>query len=253
MFNTKHRRKHHVSGGSDFPVTGLVGFWKLDESSGNAEDAHTTEEDLTDNNTVGASSGQTIGSLTTTVRTFVRVNSEHFTASSTSVLDVGIDDFSICGWLRINSGSLGNVAEPVLCKRLNGNPSNAGWCVNFIKKPVDNSIRTNTTHFGFSDGTNEVNFLQVLTGFDHDQWFHFILTVDRTANEAKLYINNSLISTLDISAVTGSMGNSETAVMGKWISEYAYCDMSHIGMWIAHVLTSDERTYLYNSGTPIAP
>lgn len=78
-------------------IDDLVSYWSLDEASGNALDAHGTNE-LTDTNTVGAATGKVGGA-----RDFTPANSEYFTRASNASLQTGDIDFSFAGWVRFDS------------------------------------------------------------------------------------------------------------------------------------------------------
>lgn len=68
----------------------LVAFWELNEASGNAIDS-LGSNDLTDNNTVGASG---------IARDFEDTNSEFFSHVSNATLQMGDIDFTILAWVR---------------------------------------------------------------------------------------------------------------------------------------------------------
>lgn len=74
--------------------TGLISYWKLDETSGNAVDAHGSNT-LTDENTVGSAVGKVL-----TGRSFVAANSERLSIPSNATLQTGDVDFSISLWIK---------------------------------------------------------------------------------------------------------------------------------------------------------
>jgi hypothetical protein len=75
----------------------LVSYWKLDEASGNALDAHGSNE-LTDNNTVGTATGKINDG-----RDFEETNSEFFSRASNSDLQTGNIDFTFQAWIKYES------------------------------------------------------------------------------------------------------------------------------------------------------
>lgn len=79
---------------------GLVSWWSLDESSGNAIDSHGANT-LTDINTVGVATGVVSGA-----RDFERGNAEAFEIASNATLQTGDIDFSFAGWLKMESNVL---------------------------------------------------------------------------------------------------------------------------------------------------
>ena len=74
-------------------ITSLVGAWELNEASGNAVDSHGSNT-LTDQNTVGASG---------IARDFEADNAEYFSHASNSDLQTGDIDFSVEIWMRAES------------------------------------------------------------------------------------------------------------------------------------------------------
>ena len=82
----------NIDGESDL-VEELVGYWKLDESSGNAIDSGPNGLDLTDVNTVTSATGK-VGNA----RQFTSGSSEYLTRSDEPALRSGNIDFSLCGW-----------------------------------------------------------------------------------------------------------------------------------------------------------
>jgi hypothetical protein len=72
----------------------LIGYWKLDEASGNALDAHGSHP-LTENGTIASAAGK-VGNA----RSFELLNVEHFSHASDSDLQTGDIDFSVAGWVN---------------------------------------------------------------------------------------------------------------------------------------------------------
>lgn len=77
-------------------TTNLISYWKLDEASGNATDAHGTNT-LTDNGTVGSDTGKI-----NTAREFLIANSEYLSIADNTDLSVGDINFSIAGWVYLD-------------------------------------------------------------------------------------------------------------------------------------------------------
>lgn len=77
-------------------LEGLVGYWKLDEASGNAIDSHWTGRNLTDNNTVTSAAGKI-----NDARSFASASSEFFSRASDADLSTGDVDFTCATWVFI--------------------------------------------------------------------------------------------------------------------------------------------------------
>ena len=76
----------------------LVGYWKLDEASGNRADS-VGANTLTDNNTVGSTTGLVYG----TAAEFVAANSEYLSITDNAALSMGDIDFWIGAWVRLTT------------------------------------------------------------------------------------------------------------------------------------------------------
>jgi hypothetical protein len=85
---------------SSLDLTGLEAWWKLDESSGNAIDAHTTGRDLTEFGTVG-----TISTAIGPARNWGSANhSNHFRQNSPIFQSNG-NSFHISGWVTVDTAA----------------------------------------------------------------------------------------------------------------------------------------------------
>lgn len=78
-------------------LTNLESYWKLDEASGNATDAHGTNT-LTNNNSVGSGTGKLNG-----CRTFARASSQRLSIADNSSIGLGDVDFTFTAWVKFDS------------------------------------------------------------------------------------------------------------------------------------------------------
>lgn len=236
---------------TNFPSDSLISFWELDELNGNAIDVFSSN-DLTDNNLVG--SGATEGPTTNGFfRTFEASESQSFTRADDGTFDVGTGDFSWSAWVKLPSTVANNSNHPIIVKRANGNPANAGYELALIAKVTNNDYELDTTGSSISNGTTEVAFTTAtIANTNMDQWVHLIFIVDRTANTMELYVDNVLHESVNISTVTGSLDNSDQFEIGERISTYSGAHISHVGFW-KKALEETERKSLYNGGSPFSP
>ena len=79
------------------PLTSLISYWRMDETSGTRVDVHGSN-DFTDNNTVGSRAG-VIGNGAV----FVRANSESLSVANNSDLQSGNVDWWVNYWMVIDS------------------------------------------------------------------------------------------------------------------------------------------------------
>jgi len=76
-------------------TTGLSAWWSLDETSGTRNDSHGSNH-LTDNNTVGYTSG-----VKSNAATFIAANNESLSISDNAALSMGDISFSVCAWVNL--------------------------------------------------------------------------------------------------------------------------------------------------------
>jgi len=246
-----HRRKAFQPSGGGFPTDQLVSFWPLNESSGNALDTHGSN-DLTDNNTVGSKTSDGPDG-DATVRAFTAASSEFFNRADDGTFDAGTSDFTWSIWVRLPTGVANNSIHPIITKRLNGNPVNAGYEFALTAKVTAGRYDVSTSASSISDSSNERAFTtSAIAGTSINQWIHLIFSVDRTADTMALYVDNALHESVDISAVTGSLDNDQAFDLGERLSTFSGMDATHAGFW-TKALDSGERTTLYNGGSLLAP
>lgn len=215
----------------------LIAAWELDEASGNAIDSHGAN-DLTDTNTVTTGTGL----VYSTARDFEEATDEYFTIADNTDLSTGDIDFTFEAWCKWESN---NNYRLILGKSPNGE----------FGKPEYNLLIDQDVgqRFGFSINPNGVdpnvgvtanNFGNTSSG----TWYQVICWHDATANQIGIAVNAGTADTTAHSAgvwdSTGAfqIGNGNTAVTRTWDGL-----IGPVRFW-KRVLTSDERTELYNSG-----
>ena len=239
------------SGGSTFPSTSLVAFYKLDESSGaDAADSSGNGYDFSDNGTVASTTGS-IGGETVNVRTLDRPAGKYFSLADDANFDVGDgEDFTISFWAKLSS-SMGNYdTGGIFSKRHNVLASDAGYQICLRKVNSTTYVRYNAV----CDGTTTLGDSNTDTGIATDAWAHYMMVFTADATLIT-YVNNAQYSSVDVSSVTGSLANAKD----NYIGQLAYnnngsiiADVTHLGFW-KKALDSSERTALYNGGKVLAP
>lgn len=206
-------------------LTDLVSYWKLDEASGNALDAHSSN-DLTDNNTVGSATGKI-----NNARDFESGSSEYFTGS-TSAFSFDDEDFSVSFWINFET-----IANTFLVGQWDG--INNKWLIYF---PGD------TVKFLTDDVFFNTGWTPAATG----TWYHVVLVHDFTNTECLWYVNGSEVGS---SAQRGVNPGTTTpfAVGGNAAGSVGYLDglIDELGIW-NRVLTPTEVSDLYNSGAGLS-
>lgn len=85
----------HAAAAGNGLLTALIAYWKMDEASGDALDAHTNGMTLTDTNTVTNAAGVVYA----TARRFTAANTEYFARSGDdALLSTGDVDFTFACW-----------------------------------------------------------------------------------------------------------------------------------------------------------
>lgn len=211
----------------------LVSYWSLDEASGSAIDAHSSN-DLTDNNTVGSTTGVVDGA-----RGFESDNAEYFSLASNSELQAGDIDFTWAFWVKFGTPA-GSEAEYVLSKDDGATDREYGFVWNgFTGQLYFEVFRSNTGITAVWPGGTP----------SADAWYFCVCWHDATANTVNLQIDYDTPTSQATGGALDSAGAAAFEVGARTASGPFYLDgtVDEIGFW-KRVLTSDERTELYNSG-----
>jgi hypothetical protein len=223
-------------------LTGLIAYYKLDESSGNASDSSGSGFTLTNNNTV-------------TYTTAKINNGADFGTSNTSrFLDytggnMGVDGGSISFNMWVKVGVQPTTSGDAQFQHFIVQGSNNTRTMNLIRYFND----AGTYKIQFERGKNNVGgegyvHTQTLT---LDTWFMLTYTYDGTTVRA--YVNNSLVGS---GSASGSGTGTNTFIQGLRLGRHALISggayltqgqIDEVGVW-SKALTTDEITSLYNSG-----
>lgn len=213
----------------------LISYWSLDEASGDALDAHGSNDLTETGGTIAAATGKVNGG-----RDLEAGDTEHFAKSDNADLSTGDIDFTFAGWCNIESGGLTTRCligkwtvgerEYLLCYDEGGGIS-AG----------------NRFKFAISaDGTANVNVSDTTT-VSTGTWYFVVAWHDAAANTINIQVNNNTPSSTSHSS--GVRNGTSAFVLGALVADFWNFDgiLDEWGFW-KRVLTSDERTELYNSG-----
>jgi len=219
----------------------LVSYWKLDEASGDAIDAHGTNN-LTDNASVGAGTGKINGA-----RDFEDTNSQYFRKASNSSLQTGDIDFTFTAWVNFESLS---VIHRIVSKFGNTAATNEfvlGWDV--VSSRFQFAIQENGGSIKVAQADN---FGAISTA----TWYFVAAWYDHTNDTANISINdgtpNQTTSVLGPAATDAgfNMGCLFTAVDTVPI-QFMDGLIDEAGFW-KRLLTAGEITRLYNGGSGLA-
>ena len=217
-------------------IDNLVSYWKMDEASGNALDAHGSNT-LTDTNTVTSGTGKISGG-----RQFTAANTERFELTSNADVSKSDEDFTFACWVKFDSLA---AARTIISKYLS-----SGLREYMLDYAVFNANRF--TWGVSSTGSNYTtvvanNFGTASTG----TWYHVVVWHDSVSNLIGISVNDGTPNTTSTSA--GVFAGAQAFKIGAWALANAPMDgiIDEVGLW-DRVLTSTERTDLYNSGNGLA-
>lgn len=218
----------------------LVAFWKLDEP-GNGRHDVLGKNHLTDNNRVSAAQGRsTINGVRGNAGHFTRSRSQYFSIADNADLSTGDIDFSITAWVYMdtkvtNQGTI-----------VGKDPTNHEYKIWYKASPTD--------RFVFSVMKDGVTFSSELAADNLGSpstgtWYFIVAWHDAVNNEIGIQVNNGTANT---TAYSGGAGDTTGAFAIGARSDGAadtHFDgrIDDVGFW-KKVLSSQERTDLYNSG-----
>jgi hypothetical protein len=211
-------------------LDGLISYWALNEASGNALDAHGSN-DLTDTNTVGSASGK-VGNA----RDFEAGSSQYFTLADNADLSTGDIDFSMAAWVKLESKS----GQRTVVGKWNFNTSNREFLLEYIT--ATDRFRTGLSSTGANQSFHSADTFGAPS---LDTWYLLIFWHDSVNNVRGISVNGVEDTTAYSSGVFDSnapftMGRIETT--NHWdglIDEVAFAK---------RVWTPEERAWIYNSG-----
>jgi hypothetical protein len=207
-------------------TTDLISWWTFDESSGTRYDSHSTNH-LADHGTVAYDTGVRGNSAK-----FLSSNAEYLDISSNASLSTGDIDFTICGSVYVNSSA---TAQTLFSRYGNFQRE---YLVDVTSSGYVRSIMS-------TDATNTVTITSTST-LTSTTWYFICTWHDAANNLMGLSINNGTPVTGTISTVYGGTGPLIFGSQGAYGSLSGRLDEF---TFYKRLLTSDEREWLYNSGT----
>ena len=234
----QYRTARRKSGG--LLLTDLVAHWDLSEASGQRNDSHTNALHLTDNNTVGSSTGV---DGVSTCASFDHTASEYLSRADDVLLEPEDQHFVVNFWVRRTGGSSN---FPGYVSKGNSGFSGGGW--NIV--PGTGGGNSQPVYFGARLANNSNRALITSASTENaSTWYMYTLAHDPDANLIRLYRNGASLGT---AAITGGVYNSTNALELACLSGvYLSAKMQSLSIWKgAGALTVlSHLTWLYNSGS----
>lgn len=219
-------------------LTNLISYWSMDEASGTRTDSHGSN-DLTDNNTVGSATGKINNAAD-----FESNNNEHLSHADNADLSP-TGDCTLACWVKLET-------KPSISTIMGKWPGTGDSRALILRyQSSDDRFAFFVNSDGTSGGTTSVsadNLGSPSTG----TWYFIVAWHDDTNNTINIQVNDG---TVDSTAHTvGIHDSDEPWVVGArsdgGVQEYDGL-IDEFGYW-KRVLTSQERTDLYNSGDGLA-
>lgn len=199
----------------------LVACWDMDETSGTRYDS-AGSNDLTDNNTVGYTTGKINNSAE-----FVRANNEYLSITDNNSLSFS-GDFTISIWLYNDDLNNGDILS-----KSAGSANTSEYWIQYNSGQI---------YFYVSNGASSAYVTKVHT--TSGSWIHIVALHDSTTNLIKLKKNNDTWASTSYSL--NSYNNNQSLTIG-YESTYFDGKIDVVSMW-GRSLSDSEITDLYNSG-----
>jgi hypothetical protein len=227
-----------AAGGASTLNTDLISFWKLDEASGTRTDSEPTgtAQNLTDNNTVTSATGKISDAAH-----FVVANTEFLNRADSADLSTGQIDFTVAAWVKLNTKG----ANRTIVSKYN--PGGNG---EYILRYNNTADRWSVQMF---DNSSLIATLNATTAGSPSTgtWYLIIFRHDSTgASAGTMYIsvNGGTEDSVGYTGWTVRDTTAEFIIGAYYISNQPWDgDIDEVGFW-KKILSSDERTELYNSG-----
>lgn len=219
--------RHATEAGGGGLLTDLVAHWKMNEASGIRADSHGAN-DLTDNNTVGSGAGKIDGAAD-----FEDGNSEYLSIADNPTIRLGADSaFTVAAWVFMET-SLNNA---ILTKE-----DGAGG----YEFRLWHRNTTSTFRFDVSNGTTATE-VSLSGGASDGTWYLILAWHDPANDKICIQVNGGTVD--EVSWTGGTLGGSGNLIIGAQNGVWFWDGLiDSVSIW-KRVLTSTERTDLYNGG-----
>lgn len=214
-------------------LTDLKAWWKFDATSGNAADSYGSNT-LTAGNSPGSTTG-----IVGNCRTYTIASTQYFQISDNADVSLGDKDWTIGGWVYLTAVA---TVQTIAAKRDNTTATNNEFTF------IYNTSSQKLEFYQFNSGTTANAALSSSTTVTSATWYYVLIWHDNTANKLYMQVNGGTVSEVALTVVPYEGGSSfqfgaqistHTSLLGGRTDEW--------GIW-HRVLTTAERTYLYNSG-----
>ncbi len=238
----QHRRRPRLISAAPSPLlTNLSSYWKLDEASGNAIDAHGVD-DATITGTIGTTTGRINGA-----RNFDNPSNQQFGVSNRASINFADIHWCAGGFFRLHSTS----GQQTLWSRYRVSGNLRSMELFFNLDGTSGLLQFNMSSNGQS-GTLSTRTAATFGTLSSDTTYWCYIEHDPTANLIGISINNGTLDTASHSSgafqnnLPLTFGRRENATFGLngWMDEWFF--------YRNRRLDSSERAEIYNSGAGLA-
>jgi hypothetical protein len=223
------------AGSASSLLTGLTGYWKLDEASGSRSDSTANALTLTDS---ASTSG--VAAKISNGADFEFGTPTYLNRADEAALSFGTDtDFTVSCWIQLESSTGFGVG--IVSKDSAGLTTGTEFLLDVNSSPALRlSVGNGTTSATVTHGTT----LSTAT------WYFVVAWHDSAADTLNISVNDGA------AASTAWTGGTQNGTAAFRISAPAYNNslsfdgiIDEVGFWNGRVLTAGERTTLYNGGS----
>ncbi|MFZ5883292.1 MAG: LamG domain-containing protein, partial [Chloroflexota bacterium] len=215
----------------------LSGYWPLNEASGTRNDVKGTSH-LTANGTGGVGSGT---GKVSNAADFESTESDFLEVADNTTLSTGDIDFTVSAWVKLESESAGTTQEVIVSK---SDSAGVREYELYYTGATEDSFRFTMFNSGGSIVCNTIVSPSPSVG----TWYFLTAWHDSAANTCSISVDNGT----PVSAAETGVSSDTTSnfrVGAQYTTEQEFFDglIDEVGFW-KKVLSSQERTDLYNSG-----
>jgi len=207
----------------------LMAFWELEEASGDRADSKGSNT-----LSVGNSCGREVGKVGYAAL-FTSALSEYLYCATNAALEMGDIDFTIAGWFNNYAGGW-----PGLVLKSNG-AGNEDY-----KIAIDYANYAVVANFNGADGISVTSANNSASSWSYH---YFVVWHDAANDLLGVSVDNATPVTQATGGLAPEVSSARFQISGDQGGSANYCNgpIDQVGLW-KRVLTSDERTWLYNSG-----
>lgn len=218
----------------------LVAFWELEEASGGRNDSF-GDNILSSANLVGRGTGK-VGFAAD----FERSSSQFLIADNNVPLQMGDIDFTICAWVNLESKS----ASMSIVTKDNDTPASSR------DYTLDFNLASLKFRFYINGGgaPDLIVSTEDLVDPALGTWYFLVAWHDSVADTLNLQVDNGTPNAHTTSGTVPQTSNASFEIGARAFSGFEdFFDglIDQVGVW-KRVLTSDERTALYNGGNGLS-